>query len=150
MLIIFFDIMKVVHKEFVLAGQTVNSKYYSDISLRLPENVRRLGNELQRQKNWPFHHDNAPSHISFFNREFFTKSNMTLVLHTPYFSLFPRLKIKLKGRHFDTVELIEAESQTVLNTATEHELKDAFKKWQKRWERRIRAEGDYFEGDGGQ
>jgi hypothetical protein len=30
MLIIFFDIKGIVHKEFILAGQTVNSAYYSD------------------------------------------------------------------------------------------------------------------------
>jgi hypothetical protein len=30
MLIIFFDIKRIVHKEFVLAGQTVNSAYYCD------------------------------------------------------------------------------------------------------------------------
>jgi hypothetical protein len=64
----------------------------------------------------------------------------------PYFSVFPRLK----GRHFDTIELIEAESQAVLNTLTEHDFQDAFRKCQKRWERCIRAEEDCFEGDGGQ
>jgi hypothetical protein len=50
------------------------------------------------------------------------------------------LKIKLKDRHFDTTELMAAESQAVLNT--EHDFQDAFKQWQKRWERCIRAEGD--------
>jgi hypothetical protein len=59
------------------------------------------------------------------------------------------LKIKLKGRHVDTIEVFEAESQP-LNTLTDHDFQDAFKKWQKRWERCICAEGDYFEGDGGQ
>jgi hypothetical protein len=59
------------------------------------------------------------------------------------------LKIKLKQRHFDTIEVIEAESQTVLNTITEHDFQDAFKIWQKRWKQCIRAEADYFEGDGG-
>jgi hypothetical protein len=34
------------------------------------------------------------------------------------------LKIKLKGRHFDTIEVIEAES---MNTFTEHDFQDAFK-----------------------
>jgi hypothetical protein len=34
----------------------------------------------------------------------------------PIIPLFPRLKIKLKFRHFETVEVIEAESQEVLNT----------------------------------
>jgi hypothetical protein len=38
------------------------------------------------------------------------------------------LKIRLKGGHFDTTELIEAESQAVLNTPTEHDFQDALKK----------------------
>jgi hypothetical protein len=37
------------------------------------------------------------------------------------------LKIKLKGRHFGRTEVIEAESQTMLNTLTEHDFQDAFK-----------------------
>jgi hypothetical protein len=50
--------------------------------------------------------------------------------HPPptYFSLFPQLKIKLKGRHFDVTEVIEAESQAVLNTITERDFQDEFKK----------------------
>jgi hypothetical protein len=59
------------------------------------------------------------------------------------------LKIKLKGHCFDTIEVIEAELQAVLNTLTEHVFQDAFKKWQKHWERCVCAEGDYFEADGG-
>jgi hypothetical protein len=31
------------------------------------------------------------------------------------------------------VEVIEVESQAVLNILTEHDFQDAFKKWQKRW-----------------
>jgi hypothetical protein len=45
--------------------------------------------------------------------------------------------------------MIETESQAVMNTFTEHDFQDTLKKWQKGWERCIRAEGDYFEGDGG-
>jgi hypothetical protein len=40
--------------------------------------------------------------------------------------------------------VIEVESQAVLNPFTEHDFQDAFRKWQKRWERGIRAEEDYF------
>jgi hypothetical protein len=39
-----------------------------------------------------------------------------------------RLKIKLKGRHFDTIQVIEAEYQVMLNTLTEHDYQYAFKK----------------------
>jgi hypothetical protein len=37
-----------------------------------------------------------------------------------------------------------------MNILTEHDFQDAVISRQKRWERRMRAEGDYFEGDGGQ
>jgi hypothetical protein len=89
--------------------------------------VQTLLPEIWRQKNWLLHHDNTPSRISVFIGEFFTKNNMTVVPHRPYFSLFPPLKIKLKGRHFDRIEAIDAESQAVLNTLTEHYFQDAFK-----------------------
>jgi hypothetical protein len=74
---------------------------------------------------------------------------MTVVPHPLYFSLFPRLKIKLEGRHCGITEVTKADSQAVLNTLIEHEVQDAFKKW-KIWERCIHAEGNYFEGDGDQ
>jgi hypothetical protein len=51
---------------------------------------------------------------------------MTVVPYPPYVSLFPQLKIKLKGRHFDTTEVIEAESYAVLNILTEHDFQDAY------------------------
>jgi hypothetical protein len=34
------------------------------------------------------------------------------------FFLFPKMKLRLKGRRFDTIEEIQAESQEVLNTLT--------------------------------
>jgi hypothetical protein len=79
-----------------------------------------------------------------------TKTKVTVVPNPPYFSLFPRLKIKLNGRHFDTIEVVEADSQAVLNTLTDHNFQYAFKTWWKCWERCIRVQGDYLEGDGGQ
>jgi hypothetical protein len=39
MIIIFFDIKGIVHKEFVLTGQTVNSAYYCNVLQQLHENV---------------------------------------------------------------------------------------------------------------
>jgi hypothetical protein len=39
--------------------------------------------------------------------------------------LSPRLKIKLRERHFDKIEVIEAESQAVLKTP-QNDFEDAF------------------------
>jgi histone-lysine N-methyltransferase SETMAR len=143
MLIIFFHAKGkgIFHKQFVLSGQTVNSAYYCDVLRQLCENVQRICPKLWQQRNWLLHDDNTPSHTSFFTREFFAKNKMTVV---------SQLKIKLKGHRFDTIEVIEAESQAVPNTLTEHDFQDALKKWQKHWEQCIHAEEGYFEGDGGQ
>jgi hypothetical protein len=97
----------IVHIKFVLQGPTAISAYYCDVLRRLRGNVRKLRPEIWRRKNWLFHHDNAPSHTSFFTRELLTKINMTVVPHSLYFPLLPWLKTKLKGRHFDTTEMIE-------------------------------------------
>jgi hypothetical protein len=63
-----------------------------------------------------------------FHQGILTKNNIAEAPHSLYFSLFPRLKIKLKRSHFDTIEVIEAESQMVLNTLTEIDFQNAFKK----------------------
>jgi hypothetical protein len=88
-MLVIFDINRIFHKEFVLAGQTLNSEYCCDI-------LREIVVQKQR--------DCRP--------------------HPPYFSLLPRLKIRIIGRHFDTVEVIEAESQAVLNPFTKHSFHD--------------------------
>jgi hypothetical protein len=74
------------------------------------------------------HHDNA--NTSFFTREFLTKSSLTAVTTHPTFLFLP-LNIKLKSRNSDTIKVMEAQSQALLNTLSEHYFQDAFKKWQK-------------------
>jgi hypothetical protein len=54
------------------------------------------------------------------------KTKRTVVPDPPYV-LFSRLKKKLKGRHFDAIEVMEPESQAVLNSLTEHNFQGAFK-----------------------
>jgi len=100
--------------------------------------------------------DNAPAHAALLTRRFLTDNNMTVVPHPPYspdlatsdFFLFPKLKMKLKGRRFQTVEEIQAESLAVLNTLRENDFQECFKNWQHRWDR-CQASGDYFETDAG-
>jgi len=59
------------------------------------------------------------------------------------------MKLRLKGRRFLSTEEIQAESQQVLNMLTPADFKECFEKWQNCWDRYIQAQGDYFEGDGG-
>jgi hypothetical protein len=71
MLVIFFNINRIVHQEFVLAGQTLSSEYYCGILRRQRGNMRRLRQELWLQKNCLLLHDNTPFNNSFFSQENF-------------------------------------------------------------------------------
>jgi hypothetical protein len=46
--------------------------------------------------------------------------------HPPYFSVSP-IEDTTERQTFDTTEVMEAESQMVLNTLTEHDFQDEFK-----------------------
>jgi hypothetical protein len=65
------------------------------------------------------------------------------------FFLFPKMKLKLKGCQFDTIEEILAKSQTVLDTLTETDFQEVFQQWRRQWDRSLHAGENYFEGDGG-
>jgi hypothetical protein len=57
------------------------------------------------------------------------------------------MELKLKGRRFDTIEEIQAESQRVFDNLTEKDFQEAFQKWRRRWDRCLHVGGNYFEDD---
>jgi hypothetical protein len=89
--------------------------------------------------------------MSLKTTEFVTNNNMVIIPHPPYspdlascdFALFPKLKMKLKGRHFETVS-------DILDSIKESAFHGAFEAWKKRWDHYVRSQGDYFEGGGSQ
>jgi hypothetical protein len=89
-------------------------------------------------------------------QEFSAKNNMAVVPHPLYspdlapcdFFLFPKDENQVEGAKIDTVEEIQVETQTVLNTLTKKNFQDAFENWQKRRDRCVRSQGDYFECNG--
>jgi hypothetical protein len=83
---------------------------------------------------------------------------MFIVPHPPYsadlapcdFALFPKLKMKPKGQHFETVSDIQRELQAVLDSIKENDFNGAFEVWKTCSNRCIHSEGYYSEGDGTQ
>jgi len=104
---------------------------------------------------WFLHHDNAPSHTSIAVREFLVQNNITMLPHPPYspdlapcdFFLFPKLKTHPKGHHFGTVENVQAAATRALNNISSEDFLHCYEEWQQRWNRCIRMQGAYFEGD---
>ena len=152
----FFYIQGIVHKELVLPGQTVSCKFYCEVLKRLNEGIRSKPPDKWKNNNWFLHHDYAPAHTSLFVRYFLTSRNIT-VIPQPYspdlapsdFFLFPKMKLRLKGRRFGTTEEIHAESQEIINIVTFKNFQWSMKSWETGWDCCMHAQGDYLEGDGG-
>ena len=101
--------------------------------------------------DWVLHHDNAPAHTALSIQEFLEKKNIPVLPHPPYspdlapcdFYLFSKLKLKLKGHHFGTMENITDE----LRTLTENDFRYCYDRCKKRWNHCVTSQGSYFEGD---
>jgi hypothetical protein len=98
------------------------------------ENLQRRCPELWQERTWLLHHDNIPSLTSVLIHRLLAEQKMAVIPHPPYspdmapcdFFLFPKMKLKLKRRQFDTNEEIQAKSQTVLDTLTEKDFQEMF------------------------
>ena len=112
-IIVFFDSRGIVHKEFVPPRQSVNHAFYKDVLERLRKRVQRVRRDIVDE--WVLQHDNAPAHTALSIREFLAKKIIPVLPHPPYspdlapcdFYLILKLKSKLKGRHFGTMENIQ-------------------------------------------
>jgi hypothetical protein len=154
----FFDVKGIVHREFVPPKMTVNSDFYCDILRRLRENVRQKDRNFGATTTGIFiTTTRPPAHTSLKTTEFLTNNNMVIVPHPSYspdlapcdFALYTELKMKLKGRRFETVSGIQRESQAALDSTQDNDFHGAFEAWKKRWDHCICSKGDYFE-DGSQ
>jgi hypothetical protein len=77
------------------------------------------------------YHDDALSYTSVLTQQCLAKNKMAVIPYPLYFPglapcdffLFPKMKLKLKGRCFDTIEEIQVESQRVLDTLTKKDFR---------------------------
>ena len=63
------------------------------------------------------------------------------------FWLFPKLKEKLRGCRYETIEEMKEAVTQVIDTLTQEEFHGAFQKLLERYNKCIAAGVDYFEGD---
>jgi len=61
MMIVSFDIRRIVHVDWVPEVKTVNQVYYKEVLTSLHERVRRRP-ETSKNGSWVLHQDNTPAH----------------------------------------------------------------------------------------
>ncbi|UYV61765.1 hypothetical protein LAZ67_1006420 [Cordylochernes scorpioides] len=131
----------IVNYEYLEEGQTINKESYLNIMRRVHESIRLKRSEMWSSKNWIIYHDNAPSHTAASVLTYLAKHGIQILQQPPYspdlaapndFFLFPKLKMALKGRRFDTRESIIADSKKVLKNIPKDAFSKCFKSWEKR------------------
>jgi hypothetical protein len=63
------------------------------------------------------------------------------------FWLFSKLKMPLKGGRFQTANEIKENATRQLMAIPKKEFSDCFEKWKECWDKCVRSQKEYFEGD---
>jgi histone-lysine N-methyltransferase SETMAR len=143
MLELSFDSSGIVHVEFIPGRATVNKHRYEK-PLRCLIHFVTSVLDFGEGKNWLLLHDNTPAHRSVFVQ--------VELPHPPYspdlvpsdFFFFPRLKEKLCGCQFQSME-ITATREAVWDHPV-NIFQQCFQQLYQCWQTCIAANGDYFEG----
>ena len=143
-----------IYMHWVPTGQTVNKKYDVEVLREFRKRFRRKRPALFKSGQWHFHQDNAPIHNSILVTDYLSKMGINTVPQPPYcpdlapcdFWLFPKLKEKLRGCRYETIEEMKEAVTKVIDTLTQVDFHGSFQKLLK-WYKFIAARGDYFEGE---
>ncbi|GFW73979.1 putative DD34D transposase [Trichonephila clavipes] len=134
MLITFFDARGIIHKEFVLTGQAITGQYYLAVLKRLMARILRTRPEYWIENSWCLVHENAPSHTSLVARRFLAQNNVCVLNHPPYspnltpgdYSLFSKLKMKLKGCYFEDISILQVAATHSSPAIPQRDLQQTF------------------------
>jgi len=100
---------------------------------------------------------NTPCHKSLLVRQFLPNKNIIVCPHSLYsqalasydFWLFPKVKMTMKGKHFESFQDMEAATTAQLKTLMKEDFQNCFRKWQERWDKCVRSEGGVLRGING-
>ena len=155
MLIAVFDDHGIAHAEFLPQDPTINQHVYKNILRCLIYSVREKTRKLWETRSWLLHHDNAPAHNALGIREFLAKNKIAVLEQPPNspdlaprnFFLFSKLKEIIKETCFQDSEAIKTAVTRELRAIPMESFQECVEAWQRRLEKCIQAQGDYFEGD---
>ena len=151
----FFDSTGMIYMHWVPTWQTVNKEYYVEVLKEFRKRFSRKRPALFKSGQWHFHQDNAPVHNSILVTNYLTKIGIKTVRHPPYspdlapcdFWLSPKLKEKLRGFCYETIEEMKEAVTKVIDMLTQEDFHGAFQKLLERYNKWIAAGRDYFVGD---
>ena len=150
----FFDSTGMIYMHWVPTEQTVNKEYLVEVLREFRKRFCWKRTALFKSVQWHFHQDNAPVYNSILVTEYLTKMGIKTFPQPPYssdlapcdFWLFPKLKEKLRGCHYEIIEEMKEAVMKVIDMLTQEHFHGAFQKLLE-WYKCIATGGDYFKGD---
>ena len=151
----FFDSTGMIYMHWVPTEQTVNKEYYVKVLREFRKRIHRKKPALFKSGQWNFYQDNAPVHNTILVTDYLNKMGIKTVPQPPDspdltlcdLCLFPKLKEKLRGCRYETIEEMKEAVTKVIEMLTQEDFHGAFEKLLERYNKYIAARGDYFEGD---
>ena len=136
LIIPFFYSTGMVYMHWVPTGQIVNKEYYAEVLKGFRKTFRWKRPALFKSSQWHFHQYNAPVPNSILVTDYLSKMSIKTVPHPPYcpdvapidFCLFSKLKGKLRGCRYETIEEMKEAVTKVIDTLTQEDFYGAFQK----------------------
>ena len=132
----FFYNTGMVYMHWVLTGHTVIKEYYVEVLREFWKRFHLQKPALFKSGQWHFHQDNASVNTSILVTDYLTKMGIKRAPQPPYspdlapcnFWLFPKLKEKLRGCRYETIEKMKEAVTKVIGTLTQEDFHRAFQK----------------------
>ena len=133
---LFFDSTGMIYMHWVPTGKTVNKEYYVEVLRSSGRDSVRRGQHASNRVSDISTKTIAPVHNSILVTDYLTKMGIKTVPHPPYspniapcdFWLFPKLKEKLRGCHYETIEEMKEVVTKVIDMLTQEDFHGAFQK----------------------
>jgi histone-lysine N-methyltransferase SETMAR len=153
MVAVFFRRQGLVKAVPLVEQATVTAHWYTTVCL--PQVFAELQNTRPKTglRGILLHQDNASAHTAAVTMDFLHQSDVQLLPHPPYspdlapcdFFLFPKVKLLLKGKHYESKDAALAAFNGVLNDIGNTEWVACFESWFQRMSHCIQSSGNYFE-----
>ncbi len=156
MMTLFFYCAGVILIAFLDPKDKIDSPRYCLTLSKLKEALRKKRPHLWKDKSFILHHDNASPHGSDFTTCKMRKWGFNLLEHPPNspdmapcdFSIFPKMKAKMRGIHYPNVQTLKEETRNILMAFPKSVFDDALHEMVLRWQKCEAVNGEYFEGNG--
>ncbi|KAG5307706.1 GVQW3 protein, partial [Acromyrmex insinuator] len=140
-------------RDFVANDRNASLKMMDEALNISRETIRTILHEDLGKTKVCFTHIKKRSKTSLIVRQCLARNRVSVLNYPPYsldltpcdFSLFPKLKLKLKGPFFDDIPTIQSVSTQALEAISQTELEHAFESLLNRCNKCIEAREEYFE-----